>query len=383
MKTSTFAALAIVTAAVVGGAFYATQERESNIAESFEKQPLYPGLLSRLNDVTWLQVASQADGPLTMSKVDGAWVLAEKHGYFADIEKISQTLVELSSMETIEPKTKKPENFPELFVEDVEAPDGTITNSIHVTAKAGDELLADLLVGRTRPVDVGAGVFVRRNGENQTWLATGSYQPNRKALQWLDRNIINVDSRRIVRATMQHADGDGFSLSKAEITSEDMRYDSFVPPGMEPKPAHEMNNMAQITDFLVMEDVRPVKDLDWATPNSIIWFETYDGVKITVASVNDDDGKAWFRILLEPVEADPRLPAFLTEHKGKDSAQGRVADQMKSAEDAKAEIETLSERLAPWAFRFTDFKTGRAVLRSDDMLQEAGKGDGLRPADNG
>lgn len=372
MKTSTFAALAAVTAVVVGGAFYATQEREAGIAESFQKQALYPGLLSRVNDVTWLRVSSQADGPLTMSKQGDDWVLAEKHGYFADIEKISQTLVELSSMETIEPKTKKPENFAELYVEEVEAPAGTVTNSIHVTTKAGDEVLADLLVGRTRPVDMGAGVFVRRNGENQTWLATGSYQPNRKALQWLDRNIINVDSRRIVRVTMQHADGDGFSVGKAEVTSEDMSYASFVPPGMEAKPVHEMNNMAQVTDFLVMEDVRPVTDLDWNAPSSIVWFETYDGIKISIAAAND--GKlSWFRIILEPIAVDPRLADFLAEYKGKDSAQGRIADQMKNADAAAAEITALNKRLSPWAFRFTDYKSGKAVQRSADMLQAEGK----------
>jgi len=372
MKPSTFAALAAVTVVVIGGAFFATQERDAGIAESFKKETLYPNLLSRLNDVSWLRVSSQADGPLTMSKKDGNWVLEEKHGYFADIEKISQTLVELSSMETIEPKTKKPENFAELYVEDVEAPEGTITNSIHVTAKAGDETLADILVGRARPVDVGAGVFVRRKGENQTWLATGSYQPNRRALQWLDRNIINIDSRRIARVTMQHADGDGFSVAKAEITSEDMSYASFVPPGMEPKPAHEMNNMAQITDFLVMEDVQPVTELDWGTPNSILWFETYDGVKISIAAVKD--GKYnWFRIILEPTAADPRLAAFVAEHKGKDSEQGRIADQMIDAEPAKAEIAALTERLSPWAFRFTDYKSDKAVERSAEMLQEAGK----------
>ena len=373
MKTSTFAALAGLTAAVAGGAFYATQEREAGIAESFQKQALYPGLLARVNDVTWLRVSSQADGALTMSKKGSDWVLEEKHGYYADIEKVSQTLVELSSLETIEPKTKKPENFAELYLEDVEAPAGTVTNSIHVTAKAGDEVLADILVGRARPVDIGAGVFVRRKGENQTWLATGSYQPNRKALQWLDRNIINIDSRRILRVTMQHADGDGFSVAKPDVTSEDMAYASFVPPGMEPKPVHEMNNMAQITDFLVMEDVRPVAELDWQTPASILWFETYDGVKISIASVKDG-AHNWFRIMLEPVAADLRLAAFIADHKGKDSAQGRIADEMKDAAAVEAEIAALNKRLQGWAFRFTDYKSGKAVERSADMIQEAGKG---------
>ena len=372
MKTSTFAALAVVTAVAIGGAFYATQEREAVIAESFEKAPLYPDLLSRVNDVTWLRINSQSDGPLTMVKQDGIWVLEEKGGYYADIEKISQSLVELSSMETIEPKTKKPENFPELYVEDVEAPEGTITNSIHVTAKAGDETLADLLVGRDRPAEVGGGVFVRKAGENQTWLASGSYQPNRRAIQWLDRNIVNIDSRRVHRVTMQHADGDGFEVRRPDIAAENMAYGSFVPPGMEPKPPHEMNNMAQIVDFLVLEDVRLAAELDWSKPETIAWFETYDGLKVAVTAKKDGD-HTWFRIVVEPGTVQDDVDSFVAEFKGEDSMKGRIADQMKTAEEAAAEIATLNERLAPWAFRFTEYKTGKAVERSADMLQAEGK----------
>ncbi len=375
MKTSTFAALAVVTAAAIGGAIYATQEREAVITESFEREVLYPDLLSRVNDVTWLRVNSQADGPLTMVKREGNWVLEEKHGYFADIEKISQTLVELSSMETLEPKTSKPENFAQLYVEDVEAREGTITNSIHVTVKAGEEKLADLLVGRTRPVDVGGGVFVRKKGENQSWLASGSYQPNRKALKWLDRNIINVDSRRVHRVTIQHADGDGFEVRRTDIASEDMMYGSFVPPGLEPKPAHEMKNMAQIVDFLVMEDVRPADEIDWTSPDSIVWFETYDGLKIAITAKNE--GKhTWFRVVAEEGVVHEDLAGFVAEFKGKDSLEGRIADQMNTAEEAEAEIAMLNQRLAPWAFRFTEYKTGKAVSHSSDMLQEAGKDKG-------
>lgn len=372
MKPSTFAVLAVVTAAAIGGAFYATQQRDEVIAESFEKRPLYPNLLARLNDVTWIRVNSQADGPLTMSKQGDDWILAEKNGYYADIEKISQSLVEFSSMEALEPKTKKPENFAVLNVQDVEAPEGTITNSVHVMAKAGDEVLADIIVGRDRPVDVGGGVFVRKNNDNQVWLASGSYQPKRKALNWLDRNVINVDSRRVLRVTMQHADGDGFIVEKSGIGSENMAYASFVPPGMEPKPVNEMNNMASITDFLVLEDVRPADELDWTTPDSILWFETYDGLKISLVSVKDDD-RAWFRIFVEPTAADPRLADFVEAQKGKDSAEGRIADQMKSAEAVAAEIAMLNKRLASWAFRFTDYKNSKATQRSADMLQKQGK----------
>jgi hypothetical protein len=49
---------------------------------------------------------------------------------------------------------------------------------------------------------------------------------------------------------------------------------------------------------------------------------------------------------------------------------------MKTAEEAAAEIASLNQRLAPWAFRFTEYKTGKAVERSADMLQQEAKDKG-------
>jgi hypothetical protein len=373
MKITTFAALAVVTAAVAGGAYWATQQRDAMVADPWTKQALYPGLVERLNDVTSLRVATQADGPLTMTKGADGWTLAEKNGYAVDFSKVRQTLVELASLETLEPKTQKPENFSALSVEDVAAPEGTTTRSISVTAKAGDTVLADLLVGRTRPKDVGAGVFVRKNGENQAWLANGSYQPNQKALQWLDRNVVNIDSRRVRTVVVTHPDGDTFTVAKPEIGSEDMAYGSPVPEGLEPKPVHEMNNMASVTDFLILEDVRPASEIDWGVPQVVSTYETYDGVLLTVTAVKAGD-QTWVRAAATTSAQADGIDAFIAEHKGKDSSTGRIADQFLSADAAANAVETINKRLENWAYRLTDYKSGKVTQRSADMLQAFGKG---------
>lgn len=368
MKPATFAALAAITVAVAGGAYWATQQREAVIADPWERTALYPGIEERLNDVTGVRINTQADGTLTMSKGERGWILAEKYGYAADFDKVRQTLVELSSMETLEPKTSKPENYPELAVEAVGEQGGKPTSSTHVTVSAGSEAVADLIVGRTRPKDVGAGVFVRKNGEDRAWLATGSYQPNTRAIQWLDRNVVNIDSRRIRHVRMMHADGDNFEVEKPDIASEDMAYASPVPEGLEAKPVHEMNNMASVTDFLILEDVRPASEVDWTAGPVVSTYETYDGLNLTFTAVRFE-GKVWVRGQAEAVPLDERIAAFVEEHKGKDSAQGRMADEMKSADAVTAEIQEINERLSGWAYQLTDYKSGKVTQRSEDMLQ--------------
>ena len=373
MKPATFAALAVTTAVVAGGAYYATLQRDANIADPWERQPLYPNLMEQANDATSIRVASQADGTITITKNGDIWTVAERHDYPADFDKIREALVELANMETLEPKTNKPENFAELYVEDVEAPDGATTNSIRFTARANDKVLADLLVGRTRPKDIGEGVFVRKHGENQVWLANGSFQPNRRALQWLDRNVVNIDARRIMQVTVSHPDGDTFSVERSEMGSEDMAYASPVPEGRQPKPAHEMNNMASVPDFLIFQEVRPADEVAWTADPVVSTYRTFDGLTLTMTAV-EQDGDIWVKASAAESPRADGLDAFIAEHQGKDSTAGRIADEFLSPDEVAAEIAAMNERLAPWAYQLTDYKSGKVTQRSADMLQPAGMG---------
>jgi hypothetical protein len=373
MKTSTFVLLVVVTLAAIGGAYWSRLHREAGIADILERQRLYPELLSRVNDATKLVIRTQADGTLTLHKDAEYWRLEEKHDYFANLDQIRQTLVTLANLETIEPKTKRPKRYRDLAVADVETADGAITSSIQVTVAAGSDTLANLLVGQTRPADIGGGVFVRKVGDEQAWLASGSLQPPRKALQWLERNIVNIDSRRIKQVTLTHSGGESVTIEKSEIDSEDMAYTSPVPEGREPKPVHEMNAMANIMDFLILEDVRPAAELDWSNPVVTSSYLTYDGLLIRMAAVKDGDA-TWFKLSAEPAEVDPRLAQFVADNKGKDSAQGRMADEMKSEEEVASEIAAITDRVGEWAYRLTEYKTGKATATPEDLLQNTSRG---------
>ncbi len=373
MKPATFAALAVATAVIAGGAYYATMQREASVSDPWRRQPLYPGLMERVNDATSIRVASQADGSITITKQGDTWTVAERHDYPADFDKIRAALVELASMETLEPKTSRPENFAELYVEDVGPADGATTNSIRFTAKADNDVLADLLIGRARPKDIGEGVFVRKHGENQVWLANGSFQPNRRALQWLDRNVVNIDARRIMRVTVTHPDGDTFTVNRPEMASENMAYASPVPEGWQPKPPHEMNNMASVPDFLIFQEVKPAGEIAWTADPVVSTYRTFDGLTLTMTAV-EQDGDVWVKASAAESPRADGLDTFIAENKGEDSTAGRIADEFRSPEEVAAEIATMNERLAPWAYQLTDYKSGKVTQRSADMLQAAGTG---------
>src|SRR3546814_10374676 len=104
-----------------------------------------------------------------------------------------------------------------------------------------------------------------------------------------------------------------------------------VPAGREAKPAHELEALASITDFLILEDVRPAEGLDFAEPAVVVETVTYDGLTLRFEGV-ESDGHLWVRLLPATGTADPALAAFVEANKGQDSAAGRTANQFKTAE---------------------------------------------------
>jgi len=378
MRLKSFIVLAAVTILVAGGAFYTWNLRESSTRGTVTSEPLFPGLTDRINDIDRLTIRTSADGTITLVREGDDWGMAERHGYPAAFEKIRNTLIEIAALNTIEPRTSKPELYEKLQVEDVES---ELSSSIRVTAAAGDEIVADLIVGRTRPTQEGGGVFVRKAGEEQSWLAEGSIQPQRKFVQWLDRNIVNADQRRIRRVEMTRPDGQGVVISKQHPADEAYTLETPVPEGRKVKPDSELRALASITDFLILEDVRPQDEVDFASSPIIDRFLTFDGLELVMEVVEQDD-RSWVRVTAGPTERFEGLDAFVEEHKGQDSREGRIADQMKTPEEIEKEIAAINDRVDGWAYRVTDYKTGKLKTTIEDITEnlEAAASEGEAPA---
>src|SRR3546814_19639594 len=114
MRRQSFIALAIVTAAFVVGAIVAVNMREERTAVAGGGDRLFPELFEKANAVDRLTIRSAEGGTITLRNADDRWGVAEKSGYPADFEKIRATLLSVSQMETVEPRTAKPELLPKL-----------------------------------------------------------------------------------------------------------------------------------------------------------------------------------------------------------------------------------------------------------------------------
>lgn len=372
MKVQHLVILAAAVAALGGAAYYFSQENKALQSDAFVSGPLSPGLDVAINRADSLRIESQEGGLLELKRAgdDDAWTISTNYGYRASQERVSGLLKRLATLETVEPKTAKPENHAKLNLDD---PAGENALGTRITVKGGDEVLTDMVVGLSRVVAEGGSVFVRRWEENQTWLADGEFKPRRRLLDLLDRNIVNIDGRRIRMARITHRDASGAEesivISKATPDQPDYALAAVVPDGMQQKASHELATVARVGEFLILEQVLPAGDV--VLTNAVISvYETFDGLRLIFNSAKQADDKIWTTVTATAAPRSDGLDLFMTEFKGQDSESGRIADQLKTPDEIAAEIAAIKSHAEGWAYRPTDYKGGLITATADKVLEE-------------
>ena len=75
-----------------------------------------------------------------------------------------------------------------------------------------------MIVGKRRYDRLGAGndgVYLRKPGEAQSWLARGTLDPSGDPASWLDRQIIDISEKKIAKVTLTQPDGSKLVISRA------------------------------------------------------------------------------------------------------------------------------------------------------------------------
>ena len=372
MKSRSFLFLLVLTVATAAAAVAVVVNERLRGGDSVAGAMLYPGLLDRVNDIDFVEVSTTADGTVSARREDGRWGVVQRHGYPADFKTLSGMLYDLARLELIEPRTSKPALYSKIRVEDL---DGGGAQSIRISAKAGGETVADLLVGFTRPDELGGGVFVRRTGEAQSWLAKGSFQPVRLLTRFLERNIANVEQRRIRRARLTHADGETVTVSKAGPEETAWTLEEPLPKGRKAKANHELSPLTSWLDFLIFDDVRPTGEVDFSKPPVSGRFETFDGLVVEVHMV-ERDGAHWVALAASPGTADPRVEPLLDARRTMDAdkLEGSLQMALKTPGEVAAEIGKINATAGGWAYKVTDYKTGKFRTRLAGVTEAAGEG---------
>lgn len=356
--------LAGATAIAVVGASVAVINDQSSVRTNFEPHLLFDGLATKLDRVDRIVYTSSrgmgGEEVVELIRKDGRWGITSRAGYPADDELVRRALLGAGGMEAYEPRTANPDWHRNLGLMKPE----DIGSAIRIEYFNGEDRLAGLLVGKPpeRAVDVkGEGlIYVRRDGEDQTWLARGHMPLHKNAFAWLDPAFVDIPREDVARVTLWAGTERPVVMERADRASADFALAS-LPEGRATRGAPVVNMAAEALLGSVFDDVVPADTLDMPEEGPRVTVETFDGVHLTM-HMGGQGGALWASF---DVEADPAL-----------AAEG--AD-MTAAEARAAE---LNARLSPWAYKLPQDTSNQLVQTIDTLTREAGPADGMfGPAD--
>lgn len=300
-------------------------------------QPVLPEVAARLGDVQRVALV-HGDDKTTLTRDGNSWSVEERGGYPADVTKVRRMLLGLAELHYVEPKTATPELYSRLDVEDAGGRDSKSTLVTLVDAKGG--LLGEVIVGKHRADQLGGGVggvYVRKPGNAQSWLASGDIDVSGDTASWLDKTLLNLPAAQIKDVVLIQPDGARLTITRDQPPEKFHLVD--MPKGKKLKYDTVLDDAAGVLAGLDLVDVRPTKSFDFPTGDiSRAQFTSFSGLTIAV-ELADKDGKSWARF----------------------KASG-TGDAAKQAAD-------LNAKLSPWIYALSSYNAKTLRDKLDDLVE--------------
>jgi len=384
MNTKTLTILGIITVALIGAAVLVSQHKET--APSQIGQPVFPGLMSTINEVSELVVKAQT-GTMTIVRDGESWSVKEKHHYPANMGKIRDVLIGLGELKILEVKTKKPELYEKLGLENVEA-EGSISTGVTLKDSEGTTL-AEVIIGKQRPSKGNPSqeeVYVRKIGDPQTWQAIGKLSVEKIPSEWLDKEFLEVEPKRVRRVHITHPDNTTLVLEKENPGDQDFNVAN-LPEGKEIQSQFAVNNIVSTVTSLSLDDVQPNSEISFEGESMFtVTFETFDGLKGTVKLFRKDEKdyvkvSAAFNADLiwnpEPEESSEPEKS-VEEENAQDKDDNEIVEtpkpekpKIKPEAEVKAEIEALNKKVSEWVYVIPKFRADTILKKPEDLVKKS------------
>lgn len=364
MTLRTFLMLLIATAIGVAAAAAAVMTRPGDEAYANLGDPVVPGLIDRVNEVAKIRIESQEGGVLTFQRQASGkgWAVVERDLYPAKGELAKSLALKVAQLTYLAPKTRNPERYSRLELGDPTKP-GTQSTGVRLMDKDGKEM-ANLIIGRARAVIEGSsqgGAYFRIPGQAQTWVGKGNMAVEKLIFDWIERDLIDIMTKRVKRVTITHPDGEKIDVFKDQPGDANFIL-ADLPGDKKIKDALTINGVASTIGDFQVQDVKKRGTHAVDPKKSVrIVYETFDGLTITALlekQTATKDGKAvdsyWVDL---SVQAGPLLK-----------------DADKSALDERAkEVEVLRARTENWVYEISDYRFNALAKRLEDLIGPAGR----------
>ena len=389
MNAKTLIILVVVAVAAVTAAMWITSERSGEAQSSVTSARLLPGLEQNINEVNLLRVVKAGDEVVAELKpAEHGWVVASKYDYPAAIGEVRQLLLSLAEAEIIEQKTAKAEYYDRLGVQDVSNAEATgVQLDLEGVEPADSLIIGDTATGGRE------GTYVRRKGEDTSFLIGTSITVPKDTRDWLERAIIDIPASDIQRVAIHHPDGATLMISKDSREQSDFTV-ADIPESRELNGPTAANSLAGTLTSVTLEDVLPSSEMDPSAHQGVTSeYHGFDGLTVTAKAFTVDDKRyVHFGVgfdeeqaqrFAKPEKAATDNEKTATAEKAEqtpdaakpvaDGEQAETKQDDAKQEDIKQKAANLEARLSPWVYVISSYKQDLMAKRMDDLLKPLGE----------
>lgn len=322
-------------------AILATVGQRDQQPQTTSGQLFLPALSASLDNVRRIELTGRGEEVIaTLERGESNWVVLEKSGYRADLTKTRNLLLSLAETQILESKTADPMLHDRLGVEAL----ASETASGVGVRLIGPAESVEVIVG---DAEGNSQRYVRRQGEDQSYLINRDPDIGTSATDWLDTPVIDVEGDRVQYVTVTRPDGTVVMISKAAREQANFTVDN-IPEDRTLSYDSIPNVIGDVLEGLTLDDVE--QDTTTTEEMIVTEFKTFDGLTITTRSFERGD-MAWASFT---AMVDPTLPD--------------ASEEARSL--AETEVVEINERVGGWRYQISTFKFEQLTREMEDLLQD-------------
>ena len=321
---------------------------------------LIPGLANNLNRITKFTVTKAGNAVLSeVNRSDKGWVVESRDSYEANKTAVRILFNNLAEAKLVEAKTFNPDNYTKLGVEN--------------TSNENAQGILFSVDGMNKPVHVIFGnagssgkntQYVRRQGEQQSWLINKKFKLNADVTDWLQKDILDIPPERIKTVKITHPDGSVVNITNDGEDEYEYTLDATEPEGKILSES-EIYQVANALSSLQLRDVATFSKLKTESITPVVTvFKTFDGLTITTKSYALDIEK-YFTIDVVFSTADIDQSVVNGGRQAESTSDSAMTSDPKAAEVL---ANKSKQKLEGWAYLLPTITQDALIKRLEDFF---------------
>jgi len=267
----------------------------------FTPRLAFPSIEDRRSDISDISITGEDQTIHLQRNGSGPWGVASSDGYPADPAAVVRLISAMENLMLVDPRTKKPENFSKLKLDDPSLGNGAVGIEFH---DREDALISGLILGarQSAPTADQPGQFYIRLAEGtRAWLAEGRLITTPIARNWLDQAMglpLDTDIKSI---KITPSEGRSYEMAR-EMAGASFKFKK-LPKERRLRSDSAPLQLAQSLAFLTIDDARSRPER-LPKPQAKISYEMFDGRSLKLMQWTEDT-HVWLAVDLKGEWAEP------------------------------------------------------------------------------